>query len=145
MAWLAESGEILVLLRYLRMAGAKDFGLCRSAEEFLQILDRASVGTEVVVFRGRRLPLRGAVTDAFIELALAEIPDGVEHLVLSAERLPGSALSSHGVVSDRRVDLQDALKDLFGEEVAVGVCHDFVAAENEEWIAIAKGGIDGPR
>ena len=29
-AWIARSGEVLVVLRYLRAAGSKDFALCRT-------------------------------------------------------------------------------------------------------------------
>ena len=49
--WLAASGELLIILRYLHAAGAKDFALCRSLAQFHEIVHAAPIGTDIEVVR----------------------------------------------------------------------------------------------
>ena len=62
--WLREQGEILILFRHSRAAGAKDF-FFRSIETFKDMLGKLSPETSVILFRKPQLPLRGLVDDAF--------------------------------------------------------------------------------
>src|SRR5262245_9734628 len=88
--WMEHSGEVLVVLRYLRAAGRKDFALCRTPEEFGEIVDRVPIGTDIEVFRDRQLPIRGRLDEELLAAALAAIPDGREYLVVSLETQEGT-------------------------------------------------------
>src|SRR5262245_37163060 len=79
--WLASSGEVLVVLRYLRAAGRKGYALCHSSADFEAIVAEAPPGTDIEVFRERQLPIRGLVTDQFIAEALTAVGTGEEHMV----------------------------------------------------------------
>src|SRR5438094_10577449 len=68
-AWISESGELLVILRYLG-AGAKDFALCRTRQEFESLVKLAPRGTDIEVFRDCQLPLPRAADEPFIESAV---------------------------------------------------------------------------
>ena len=137
--WLAESEELLVVLRYLRMAGAKDFALCRSVAEFHNLVTAAPQGTDIILCRGRHLSLRGVVKDAFISQALAVIPANAEYLLISTERRPGSPVSLASCWSDNHDDLREALEDLAGQEVAVGLAPDIMADDGENLTSASKG------
>lgn len=144
-AWVAEHGEILVVLRYLGMAGAKDFALCRSEDEFIQLIDWLPAGTDIEVLRGKYLPLRGVITSDFANLAFAEVPDGTEYLLLTTQRQRESAISIRYAWSDSHSDLREDLEEWLGIEVAFGICPDFMASDGVNLISASKGGIDGPR
>jgi len=143
--WIAASGEVLVILRYLRAAGAKDYALCRTVFEFEMLVEGVPIGADIEVFRQPQLPIRGVVTDAFITDALAAIADGTEYMVVARQREPNSVLSAYGAMSDSHKDLLEDLESLRGQEVALGVCPDFNAPDNPDLISASKGGIDGPR
>ena len=90
--WIAASGEVFVVVRYLKSAGAKDYAFCRSLSEIREVVDAIAEGTDIVVFRERQLPIRGTVADEFIEQAVATIADGREFLVV---RTAGTAAGDH--------------------------------------------------
>lgn len=144
-AWVTEYGEILVILRYLGMAGAKDFALCQSEAEFLQLIDWVPTGTDIEVVRGKHLPLRGVITPDFVNRAFAEVPDGTEYLLLSVQRQCGTPISTSYAWSDSHSDLRENLDEWSGIEAVFGVCPEFMASDGVDLISASKGGIDGPR
>lgn len=83
--WLREQGEILALFRFSAAAGAKDFFLFRSPEEFRAVLRRVGPRTSVIVLRQRQLPLRGVADADLLEAARDLVPEGTEYLVLDLE------------------------------------------------------------
>lgn len=144
-SWISRSGEVLVVLRYLAMAGAKDFALCETTREFEAVVANVPVGTDIEVFREPQLPLRGPVTNRFIELAVNTIHDGDEYLLISRDSSPTCRISQFSTMGHSHRDLRDDLQGLFGRNVALGVCPDFCAADHAGLISASKGGIDGPR
>lgn len=144
-AWLASAGEVFVILRYLHAAGAKDYAFCRTVQEFRSLVNAAPRGADIEVFRQPQLSFRGIVTDAFIADALRLIPDGVEFMLVTLQREPCSVLSMYGTFGDHHQDLRESLESLVGQEVALGLCPDFCAADGPDLISASKGGIDGPR
>jgi hypothetical protein len=144
-AWISETGEVLVILRYLRAAGAKAFALCRMRHEFESLVKAAPRGTDIEVFRDRQLSLRGVVDDGFIESAVQMIPEGHEYLLVTTEAQPGSRISRFGDIGASHVELRASLAGLMGSEVAFGACPDFCGPDGEGLISAAKDGIDGPR
>ncbi|HEV3446917.1 MAG TPA: hypothetical protein VG099_19925 [Gemmataceae bacterium] len=144
-SWMQRSGEVLVILRYLRAAGAKDFALCRSRGDFEALVESLPTGTDIEVFRDHQLPLRGIVDEAFIALALNAIPDGQEYLIVTTEVRPGSKICHFGYIGGSHIDLRQSLEELKGNDVALGVCPAYCVPDHEGLISAAKGGIDGPR
>ena len=145
--WIERTGEVLVILRYLRAAGSKDFILCRSRSAFEDIVNRISVGTEVIVIRDPQLSLRGVVTEEFTRRVLAELPDGTEYLAV-ANKMPRWTDWSEPAWwswSDSTEDLQEFLREFAGQEVAIGVCPDWTVRDDDRLTSASKGGIDGPR
>lgn len=143
--WIEETGEVLVILRYLRAAGAKDFALCRSREDFEGLLGALPIGTDIAVFREPQLPLRGRVDEAFIAAALGAIPDGREYLVVTTAARPGRRICRSGSMGDTHADLREDLEDLIGVHVALGACPAYCVPDHEGLISASRGGIDGPR
>jgi hypothetical protein len=143
--WIQQSGEVLVVLRYLRAAGAKDFALCRTTADFELLVDSMPTGTDIEVFRDPQVPIRGIVDEAFIASALRAIPDGQEYLVVTLETRPGSTISSASEMGCSHRELHESLEELMGTAVALGVCPDYCVPDHEGLVSAAKGGIDGPR
>lgn len=143
--WIDANSEVFVVLRYLRAAGMKDYAFIKSRDEFAVLVERVSVGTDIIVFRDAQLPLRGRVTREFIARAKELIRDGEEYMFvrLAPERRRDARLS--GTMGERHAELVEDLSEEMGEEVAVGVCPNFINRDNDAMISAAKGGIDGPR
>jgi hypothetical protein len=145
--WIKTFGEVLVVLRYLHAAGKKDFALCNSEREFRRIIELVPAGTDIIVIRDKQLPLRGMVTRSLIDRALAAIPEGNEYLVVRISGgLPDDPRLS-GEMGDTHHDLREDLEreDVFGTNVAIGLCPPFMEADNPGMVSASKGGIDGPR
>jgi hypothetical protein len=143
--WIQRSGEVLVILRYLRAAGAKDFALCRTRGDFERLVESVPTGTDIEVFRDPQLPLRGTVDEALIASALIAIPYGEEYLLVTTEVRPGSNISRFGDIGCSHADLRESLEELMGADVALGACPAYCVPDHEGLISAAKGGIDGPR
>jgi hypothetical protein len=143
--WIQQSGEVLVVIRYLRAGGVKDFALCRSRDGFEGLVAAMPVGADIEVFRDPQLPLRGTVDESFIAAALDAIPDGEESLVVTMDALPGTGISYRGMMGASHADLRESLEELRGGRVALGVCPNFCVADHEGLASAAKGGIDGAR
>lgn len=142
--WIDQRGEVLVVLRYLRMAGAKDFALCPSFADFDFIVDSAPLGTDIEVLRDAGLPVRGIVDAAFIDTAVSHVRDDEEYLVLTTEK-ERSCLTRSARWDLLHVSLRADLNDLLGVEVRMGACPDFMCADQDGLISASKGGINGPR
>jgi hypothetical protein len=143
--WITASGEVLVILRYLRAAGSKDYVFCRSASDFQDLVTSLPVGTETIVFRNAQLPLRGICSEALVERSLAFIPDGTEYLIALLERTGGSTRQPTGSMGDNNECLAEDMACFRGKHVAVGPLPNFTAPDNDSMISASKGGIDGPR
>jgi hypothetical protein len=141
--WIAADGEVFVILRWV--GGFRDFALCRSRAEFERLVEVVCDGTEIIAMRGRRLPIRGRVTDELLDHALEAVPEGTEYLAISLVTKPNSPMAAAVASGDSREDLAKVLRDWMGMEVAVGVCPKFWAADDEGLISRAKGGVEGPR
>ena len=143
--WIWESGEVLVILRYLASAGAKDFVFCRSPEEFASLVESVATGTDIIVLKENQLPIRGICTASFIENVLGELARHEECLAVSLETREPRHLKPSGYMSDSPEYLKEILEDMLGEEVAVGPCPNFNVDDHETMISASKGGVDGPR
>ena len=115
--WLAEHGELLVLARYSRGAGAKDVFLFRDDAGFGAWLDQQPPATSVIAFRGPQVPLRGTADAALADAARALIPDGTEYLIV---RLAPPRYEGTRRVGDAHRELTADLEELRGEQVALG-------------------------
>jgi hypothetical protein len=101
--------------------------------------------TDIEVLRDPQLPIRGVVDEAFIASALAGVVDGREYLLLSKETQPGSPISRVGEIGCSHAELREALEELRGTEVALGLCPAYCVPDHAGLVSAAKGGIDGPR
>jgi hypothetical protein len=143
--WISMTGEVFVVLRYLRGSGSKDVAFCRNAEEFSAMVRASPTGCDIVVFRNPQLTLRGIVDDALAEKVMNAIRDGDEYCLASLARKPGTMFSSCWRMGDRHVDLRGDLDELRGQQIACGPLPDFNAPDGPDLISAAKDGIDGPR
>ncbi|MDG3006889.1 hypothetical protein [Paludisphaera mucosa] len=143
--WFERADEVLVILRYLRAAGAKDFAFCRTRSEVEALIESVPIGTDIEVFRDRQLPIRGVVDETFIRTAFDSFPDGEEYLLMTIETELGSRISRFARIDCSQKELHELLSELIGAEVALGRCPDFNVADHDGLVSAAKGGIDGPR
>ena len=120
--WLETSGEISVLIRYPKSAGAKSFEFFHSKEAFGSVWRNYHNAACVTVFRESQLSLRGYVNEEFIDTSLAHIPDGVEYLIAGLERVSYGKASWFVFLSgENHVELSQDLRESLSEKVAVGV------------------------
>jgi hypothetical protein len=143
--WIQSTGEVFVVMRYLRAAGSKDYAFLETSAAFHRLVALCPTGTDIIAFRDRPLTIRGHVTDEFIRDAYSQIADGTEYLCVSlSTQSPGDPRLS-GRIGDNRSDLTEDLDNVRGQPVALGPCPRFIDADNDSMISAAKGGIDGPR
>jgi hypothetical protein len=140
--WIGAGGEVLVVVRWV--AGWTDFALCRSRADFEQIVELIGDGSEVLVFRDQQLPVRGRVDEALIARALKMVPDNVLHVAVTTARKAGSPFCAGVCENNTHADLEEALRDWWGVDVAFGYPNWWVA-DHEGMISRAKGGVEGPR
>jgi hypothetical protein len=121
-SWLASQPEILVLIRYSYAAGSKEFELISSYAEATERLALLPPRTCVIAFREPQLPIRGEVTEQFVEECLGRVTEGTEFLVLEAEATQhGSRSWRHWDAGTSHAELRDVLISSFGRSVAVGL------------------------
>ena len=119
--WLAEQGEVAVLVSYSHAAGAKSFEFFDAAPALAERLAHLPPRTLVTVYRGRQLPLRGRVDEAFIEAAAGHLPPKAEYLVAGLDPVTyGGHSHLRFYAGEGQADLRADLGDLAGERVAVG-------------------------
>lgn len=118
--WLRAQPEILVLIRYSRAAGAKDWEFFVSFEALSDRLRRLPSQTCIIAFRQPQLPLRGVVDDRFIAQCLERLPDGSEFLVLETVRREESNYF-YWRAGESHAELREVLEELRGSPVAAGL------------------------
>ena len=144
-AFLAEAeellntlGEILVEVRYSRMAGSRDFLLFHSFAAFQERLASLPPPTMVDVYRRYSLPLRGLITEEFIQTAQTNLADAAEYLIVYPQPRSQKQFSTfqdgEGVV-EMEVDLRDTL----GELAAVGAYPEYSKESgNRLWAVVPE-------
>jgi len=120
-SWLRSRPEILVLIRFSRAAGNKDFEFFFSYDSLSARLSRLPPSTSVIAFREPQLPLRGVVDANFISICLDAFPENTEYLILeTSRRQDGGNSISDWVAGETHLELRSALEALTGRPVAVG-------------------------
>lgn len=119
--------EVLVLFRYRAAAGNKDFMFVDSIRLFISELEKLPAHTNVIVYSGGQLPIRGQVDDAFIRRAIEWIPENSEYLILCLERTVHDYRPHHYWESfdhsagESHAELIEDLNSYRGRSVAVGL------------------------
>ncbi len=120
---LQTKGEILVELRYSRMAGSRDVLLFHSFAAFRERLASLSSPTLVDVYRHYSLPLRGLITEKFIQSAQAELAGAAEYLIVYREA-PQQRLSTFWD-GEGTAEMEKDLRETLGEQAAVGAYPEY--------------------
>jgi len=120
-AWIAASGEILVMIRFSASGGAKSFEFFGSFISFQDRLASLPSRTCVIAFRDKQLPLRGVVDDDFTANALTLLPEGKEWLAAALSRtFAGSASWFDYGEGETKSELREELEARSGESTAFG-------------------------
>lgn len=120
-SWLAETREVLAIIRFNAAAGAKSFEFFDSVDGFERRLDELPPRACVTVLRGRHLPLRGRVDADFITQAMSDIPNETDYLLTALELTTiGKASWYHAAAGETHENLREDLNDQYGCLVAVG-------------------------
>jgi hypothetical protein len=128
-SWLRSRPEILVLIRYSRAVGSKEFQFFFSYHSLSRRLIQLPPSTSVIAFREPQLPLRGLVDAEFIRTCLSAIPENSEFLLLENSRQQGGETpSTHWVAGEIHAELRNALEELMDRPVAVGPYPPWLAA-----------------
>lgn len=143
-AWIAENGEVLVVLRYLHGAGSKDYALIDSSTTFDLLVEHCPLGTDIIVFKEPQLPVRGIVDDALASRLRSVLKHDDEYLIIDMTEVRAGDPRRAGHC-DSMECLASDLEYLHGRDVAGGVCPPFWEADSPVMISASKGGIDGPR
>jgi hypothetical protein len=119
--WLGSQTKVLVLIRYSRVGGNKDFEFYKPFAALQEGLLRLPAQTCVAVFRNSQLQLRGTVDDEFIGRCLSGVPDGSEYAVLdmALTRLGRSSFLNFSA-GESHNELRQDLESRRGKPVAVG-------------------------
>jgi hypothetical protein len=119
--WVERFGECLALFRYNASAGNKDFELFDSFAAFQRRIETLSFQTEVIVFRGKLLPVRGVINPELMVRACDLVAEGEEWLaVLLMPRVAGRMSWYHHAEGMTHTELRAELEEYPGELVAVG-------------------------
>ena len=113
--WIASQSELLVLSRYSRAAGSRQYLLFRSADAFQRALQTLPPSTSVILLPDAEFPLRGIADKTLLERALALLPEDSEFLIL---RLETDGVAWDGVGHG---ELAEQVAELDGEQLAVGL------------------------
>lgn len=142
--WIAESGEILMIMRRLYCMGDIEFALIASVQQFDLAIERCPEGTKVIVCRGKPVPIMGTVDPAFIDLACDALSSEEEYVVMTYP--PRSAFDPRcsGETDDVKY-LRECLEYRMGESIAVLPCPRNWHVKSDAVIHACKGGVDGPR
>jgi hypothetical protein len=120
--WLRDESEVLVMIRYSRAGGSRDFEFFTSFASLSERLCQLPPSTSITAYGKPQLPLRGVVDDRFINNCLAEIPDGKEYLIVeTVPRTAGGVSWIHHDTGETRDELRASLEDSRGNPVAVGL------------------------
>lgn len=113
---LLASGEILVVIRFVYGAGAREFLFFRDISEFRATLTRLRRRDSVVVMKSFRDVIAGTVDAQFIDAAAALYREG-EYWVLLDDDAPNYVTKEY-YVSDR-AELVETLEDIPGHRVRI--------------------------
>jgi hypothetical protein len=112
---------VLILIRYSRAAGNKEFEFFTSLAALRDRLREFPAEACVTVFRNPQLQLRGTEDDEFIGKSLTAVRDGSEFAVVETVL---TKLGRHSYFKFRagetHDELREALEDMRGAPVAVG-------------------------
>lgn len=139
-SWLAERGEIQLLLRYSRAAGRKEFLLVRSRRSLSDTLARLAPATSILLFRERQLPLRAVAGPALRRDAFALIPDGAEFVALQLE--PDEYGEYRHCAGESHNKLAAVLDEWAGKLVAIGLYPSWLSDTTDVMEAVAPD-LDG--
>jgi hypothetical protein len=142
--WITETGEVFIVLRYLN-SGSRGYSFCRTHDEFDSLLDVVPVGTDVIVFLHRQLPLRGIASESLLSEALIMVPEGTEYMLVRIFQATAGDPRLSGSMGDTHQGLREDFLEHFGFEVAFGPCPNFSTEDHAAMISASKGGMDGPR
>jgi len=119
--WLDSRKELLVLIRFSRAAGQREFEFFSSLEAFLNRLQELPPLACITVFGQPQLPIRGVVDDTFIANCLSNFIDGSEYLIVETERQTAGPVSwfHHGSGLSRG-SLREDLEESRGVPIAFG-------------------------
>jgi hypothetical protein len=121
--WIEANGEILMMIRYHAICGARAFEFLHSLETFERTLQDIPPRTCVIVFRDRQLPLRGRVDEGFIHRAREMMREGEDFLIDDLEKTTvGAASWFDNAVVETHDELLKWLRDgaRYGKAVACG-------------------------
>lgn len=136
-AWLRDMSEILVLIRYSRAAGSKDFEFFSSFQVLSDRIRELPPLACVIAFKQPQLPFRGVVDDNFIASCLNNIPDGSEYLVVeSVRRVYGRMSWFHHASGESHAELRGDLEDSRSASVAVGLYPPWLQDTNDVMSAV---------
>ena len=146
---LRTKGEILVELRYSGMAGSRDVLLFHSFAAFRERLASLSPPTMVKVCRRYSLPLRGLITEEFIQAAQAELTGAAEYLIVYLQpRNDWRRIKEYDQEGGwlptfqdgrRAVEMEVDLRDTLGEWAAVGAYPEYSEASgNRLWAVVPE-------
>jgi hypothetical protein len=119
--WIAETGEVLVLIRYSYAAGNRSYEFFSSFSLFQERIAQCEPRTCFVVFRKPQLTLRGVVDDDFITKAMSIVPDGDEYLIAGLDEVHYGRMSwlpNHS--GESHLEMREDLEDAKGTRVAFG-------------------------
>ncbi|MBA4032665.1 MAG: hypothetical protein C0478_17495 [Planctomyces sp.] len=143
--WIKATGDVFVVLRYLRGAGSRDHAFCYTPKMFYQLVEKSPDGADIVVFRKPQLVLRGFCDGDFVEAACKLVSDGEESLLLlmPPKDSEGLCQSSRSQMShdELRIEAMDYLNQL----IAFGPVPRWFDNDHDDMISASKSGLDGPR
>jgi hypothetical protein len=121
--WIENDGEVYVVLWFIKAAGTKNHYWVTSFEQFKSILSKvAAKGSHcsVDVYRHPQFPVRGVVTEDFIESASNNLQDDNDWFLIVLEERAGS-METIGEWGDRsRKSLAEELKPYLGKYALIG-------------------------
>jgi hypothetical protein len=141
--WIAETHEVLAMIRFSASAGSRSFEFFDAFDTFRYRLDQLPLRACVTVFRDRQLSLRGRVDAEFINQVISRIPSGTEYLLVGLELTTiGKASWYRNNAGETHEELREHLEDYSGCLVAVGPYPPWFE-DNESVISAVVPGPDG--
>lgn len=140
-AWFTMSNNIFVVVRYSRMAGAKDYFWFSDYAPLDSLLHRLPPQTEVIAFRDNQFPLHGVVDDSFIQQVLALIPENTEAMI--SDSIAPSNARIDITICESHSELLESLRELTHMNIVVGLYAPWHDNDNERMISALVPSPDG--
>lgn len=126
-SWIETEGEILLLIRFPNMGGAKSWEFMTTFEQYEQRITQLQPRTSIIVFRNHPLPLRGVADAQFIEHALAMMHSGNEYVLVGLDLIERYGFTEYPTFYiDTQAELRESLADSFGQRMAFGPYPDWL-------------------